>query len=268
MRLPQEKKAHLQRLVRTWLQLDRATTKREVLSLIGELAHACKVVIPGRTFLRRLIDLACSRPGINDWIRLNEEARADLRWWDLFLSEWNGVSLLKSHLDRPPDAHVYTDASGNWGCGASYEERWFKAPWSPAWQTVNITTKEMVPIILALAIWGQGWADKHIQVHSDNMAVVEIIRAKSSRDRKVMHLMRCMHFFMAKHDIRVTAVHIPGVENRRADALSRNNVDLFLQITPQARGPQSTVPAQLWSLVVESEVDWLSPVWRAKLKSS
>jgi len=32
-------------------------TKRELLSLIGKLAFACKVVPPGRIFLRRLIDL-------------------------------------------------------------------------------------------------------------------------------------------------------------------------------------------------------------------
>ena len=267
MRLPEEKKARLHSLIQSWLQRERAASKREILSLLGELSHACKVVIPGRIFLRRLINLACSRPNINDWIRLNEEAKADLRWWDLFLSKWNGVSMLKSHTERPPDVHVFTDASGSWGCGASWEDRWFKAPWSTAWLSVNITIKEMVPIILALAVWGQQWASQHVQIHSDNMAVVEIVRAKSSRDRKVMHLLRCMHFFMARHDIRLTAVHVPGVSNSRADALSRNNVPLFMQITPQARRSQTTIPENLWALVVESEVDWLSPAWRSKLGS-
>ena len=35
-------------------------TKRELLSLIGSLSFACKVVVPGRSFLLRLISLSCS----------------------------------------------------------------------------------------------------------------------------------------------------------------------------------------------------------------
>ena len=267
MRLPEGKKSHLQSLIRSWMDQRRAATKREILSLVGELAHACKVVSPGRIFLRRLIELACSRPNINDWIRLNDEARADLRWWDLFLSRWNGISLLRSHTERPPDAHFFTDASGNWGCGASWKNQWFKAPWAPAWQSVNSTIKELVPVILACAVWGEQWASQHVQVHSDNMAVVSIIRAKSSKDRKAMHLLRCLHFFTAKHDLTLTAVHVPGVSNSRADALSRNDSSRFFQISPQAQKSPTAIPQQLWSLVVESEADWLSPIWRSKLGS-
>ena len=90
---------------------------------------------------------------------------------------------------------------------------------------------------------------------------------KSSRDRKVMHLLRCMHFFMARHDIRLKAVHVPGVSNSRADTLSWNNVPLFMRITPQTKGSQTMIPENLWALVVESEVDWLSTAWRSKLVS-
>ena len=58
------------------------------------------------------------------------------------------------------------------------------------------------------------------------MAVVEVIKARTSRDSKVMHLLQCLHFFTAKHDIYITAVHVPGVDNIRADALV-NNADFF-----------------------------------------
>ena len=36
----------------------KSCTKRELLSLIGVLSHACKVVRPGRSFLRRLINVS------------------------------------------------------------------------------------------------------------------------------------------------------------------------------------------------------------------
>lgn len=265
MKLPEDKKARLHDLIRVWLDCKRAASKRELLSLIGELAHACKVVSPGRIFLRRLIDLSCTRPNINDWIRLNQEAKADLKWWDLFLDKWNGMSLLKSHVTRVPEAHIFTDASGGWGCGAYWDSRWFKAPWSSSWQSVNIATKEMVPVILSLAVWGEQLSSLHVQIHSDNMAVVEVIKAKSSKDSMVMHLLRCMHFFTARHDITVSAVHVPGVNNSRADALSRDNIESFLQITPEAQSQPTAVPQQLWSVVVEQQIDWLSPAWSSKL---
>ena len=108
IRLPDVKKKRLQDRVHTFLQWRKSASKRDILSLIGELSHACKVIRPGRIFLRRLINLSCSPPNLNDWIRLNHKAKADLRWWDLFLSKWNGISLLKSHLERPPDTHIFT----------------------------------------------------------------------------------------------------------------------------------------------------------------
>jgi hypothetical protein len=51
MRLPEDKLHRLQKLIGEWTN-KKAATKRSMLSLIGELAHACKVVIPGCTFLR------------------------------------------------------------------------------------------------------------------------------------------------------------------------------------------------------------------------
>ncbi len=160
MKLPEEKLQHLKDLIPQWIT-KQAATKRSMLSLIGELAHACKVVTPG---LRRMIDLAHSRESLDHWIRLNEEFKSDLYWWHLYLSQWNGVSLLASHILREPDFTLFTDASGNWGCGG---QEWFQCAWSEKWASVNITTKELVPIVIAIAIWGQQWAGSHILVRSE-----------------------------------------------------------------------------------------------------
>ena len=69
MWLPQEKLDHLQVAVSGCLQR-KVATKREMRSLIGELAHACKVVEAGRTFLRRLLDLTHSLTRLDHWTRL------------------------------------------------------------------------------------------------------------------------------------------------------------------------------------------------------
>ena len=43
------------------------------------------------------IDLASKTKQLNHWIHLNTEFRADLLWWDTFLTLWNGCSLLEAH---------------------------------------------------------------------------------------------------------------------------------------------------------------------------
>ena len=55
LRLPSDKLYKLRRQLKDW-RGRKVCTKRELLSLIGVLSHACKVVRAGRTFLRRLID--------------------------------------------------------------------------------------------------------------------------------------------------------------------------------------------------------------------
>ena len=55
--LPPPKLTKLKDLIHSW-QLKKRCSKKELLSLLGRLNWACRVVRGGRTFLRRLIDLA------------------------------------------------------------------------------------------------------------------------------------------------------------------------------------------------------------------
>ena len=68
----------------------RKCTKRELLSLIGSLGFACKVVVPGRSFLSRLINLSCSIKQLHHKVYLNKHVKEDMETWKLFLANWNG----------------------------------------------------------------------------------------------------------------------------------------------------------------------------------
>ena len=266
MRLPTKKLHLLQEAINGWLHR-KAATKREMLSLIGKLAHACKVVKPGRIFLRRLIDLASSRTNMDHWIRINQEFQSDLMWWHLFLERWNRSSLLSSHTNRAPDIIFSSDASGAWGCGAVWQSHWFQCQWSPSWAGINIAIKELVPVVLAVAVWGEKWAHKHVLVQCDNMAVVACIHSQSSKVPTIMHLLRTLHFITAFFDINLTACHLPGEVNILADALSRNNLQVFFRQCPVAETQPTPIPQDLWDVVVAIQPDWLSPCWRTKLQS-
>ena len=55
-RLPSHKLEELQSLIATWVGR-KSCLKWDLESLVGKLQHACKVVRPGRTFLRRMFEL-------------------------------------------------------------------------------------------------------------------------------------------------------------------------------------------------------------------
>ena len=68
----------------------RSVTLREMQSLIGFLNFCCSVVIPGRAFLRRLIEVISGLTRPYHHIRLNRESKHDIRMWLTFLDNFNG----------------------------------------------------------------------------------------------------------------------------------------------------------------------------------
>ena len=70
IRLPLEKLEQLKVALAEW-RGRKACRKRDLLSLIGILSHACKTVRAGRSFLRRLIDLSTEVKQLNRFVRLN-----------------------------------------------------------------------------------------------------------------------------------------------------------------------------------------------------
>ena len=105
------------------------------------------------------------------------------------------------------------------------------------------------------------WRGSSIQVLCDNVAVVAILNQNSSRDREVIHLVRCVAFITAKFQFLLSASHIPAVENTAADALSRNKLDIFHSIYPQANSSPAPLPAALLNLLLLSKPDWTSWSW-------
>ncbi len=262
LRLPPEKLERLKAKIKKWRQR-RGCTKRQLLSLIGHLQHACRVVRPGRVFLRRMIQLSTVGKKLHHRIRLNKGFRSDLEWWALFLPKWNGVSLMSSVTRQPPSVTFTSDASGGWGCGAfSSEGQWFQCEWSGSWESVHITVKELLPMVVACILWGASWQGTTVLCRSDNMAAVSIINSGRSRDGLAMQLMRSLFFFLARYNIRVFATHIAGKANTAADALSRDNLPLFLHQVPYARPQPTPIPPEVRQLLVSQRPDWTSKGWR------
>ena len=268
IRLPLEKLRRVKAMLHAW-KWRKSCTKRELLSMIGTLQHASTVVKPGRTFLRRMIDLSKRNVHLDSHMRLNMEFRADLRWWATFIDSWNGVSVLSSLCRRPIDAKLVSDASGSWGCGAYFGNMWFSLPWSlcPVWTNTHISVKELLPIVIACAIWGREMAESHIRAVCDNAAVVVMINKRTSSNSAAMHLLRCLYFICSKFHITLTSEHVAGTLNKAADALSRDNVEGFLQEVSSASSTPSAISSSLMEILIHRRPNWLSAEWSAAFQS-
>ena len=265
LRLPSDKMQRLKQLLLEWGN-KKSCRRKELESLIGLLNHACKVVRPGRSFLRRMIDLlhAIHHPHNSTTpIRLNRGFRSDLAWWHQFVQQWNGVSFLSppSHL---PSLEMTSDASGSWGCGAWHNSSWFQLGWDERAHPLSIAEKELIPIILGCATWGNTWRACQVLCHCDNQAIVACLRSRTSKQKGIMHLLRCLVYIEAIHSFHLTSVYIDTKSNFLADDLSRNNLSSFLSKAPHADRYPTPVSSTLLDLLLDPQAEWTSPTWRPR----
>ena len=262
LRLPAEKLQRLRQILALWAS-KKWPTKLELQSLLGHLSHAASVVRPGRIFTRNITeDMKRPRDPLQR-TRLTAGARADLAWWRLFVSDWNGVDFFPGANPHLPSPTVTSDASGSWGCGAFLQGnwQWFQIQWPRSWEPLNIAVKELLPIVASAAVWGTNWAGRSVIFHCDNMAVVYALNARSAHDPNLSHLLGILFFFEAHFRFEHRACHIAGRDNLAADALSRNDADSFFSLLPQAPRTPTRIPPTLWELLFNLSLRWTSQSW-------
>ena len=150
-----------------------------------------------------------------------------------------------------------SDASESWGCGAIWATNWIQCEWQATMGRQEYSPQRAMANCLSLCNtgWGASWSHKRIQVLCDNAVVIEIINAKTTKCRDIMHLLRCLHFFLAYHGCTLQAVHVPGVLNVAADAISRNHMQVLHQTVPNAQLQPDQVLQALWKLLVLTQPD-------------
>ena len=257
LRLPLDKLQHTRDLVAGWRRR-RSGGYKDFESLLGHLSHAALVIRQGRVFLCRMFMILSAARSRWHHVHLDSVARADLLWWEYFLRHWNGLSFFQPN--PVPTVHVHTDASGSSGCGGVLmPSKWFRLEWPEAWSSRDITIKELVPVVVAAALWGRAWHRQQVCFHIDNMGVVAMLWKYSAAREETHNLLRCLYFYAAVYQFSFCAEHVPGVHNTAADALSRDNMPLFFSLFPQA--VQTRVPTPLLDLLLIYQPNWGSAHW-------
>lgn len=157
--------------------------------------------------------------------------------WQILLLDYVWLSSAKLHL--------YTDAAGSLGYGAVFGSHWFYGKWPDSWIGTNIIILEMFPIVVSISIWASKLENKCILFHTDNQGLVEVINKKTTKDKKLLALLRALVLQCLKHNILFRAIHVPGVLNVKADALSRLQVTKFKSLGQGMDREPTLVPVPL-----------------------
>ena len=171
--LPDDKHSRCCELLREAMT-PKTMTLKELQSLLGHLNLACRVVVPGRAFLRLVYALTQKH---YHHVKITKDVRADFEKWYHFLSENNGRSffLLDAvHTDRA--LQLYTDSSKSNGYGAVLGTEWLYGTWPEDWKAYDNTFLELYPIVLSSILWGGCFSNRTIEFHTDNLALVSLFK--------------------------------------------------------------------------------------------
>ncbi|XP_018549880.1 uncharacterized protein LOC108895509 [Lates calcarifer] len=220
-------------------------SKQELLSLLGHLNFAMRVILQGRSFISRLLALVSSVPNLHDLVSLDEGCRSDLKFWAALLDQWNGISFFYDDIVHSSESlQFFTDAAPSVGFGGFFQGQWFASSWPTAFPEHEQSSAlfEIYPIAVACHIWGHLWQRKRISVLCDNEATVNVINKGRSSSGAIMPFMRCITWLAITHNFILTARHVPGHFNIIADSLSRFKFQIFCSLCPDASPNPTPVP--------------------------
>ena len=222
--IPQDKITDYTQLVTSTLNKSKITLQ-ELKSLLGKLQFSTCIITTGRAFLRRMYDLTKGIAKPFYFIRITKEVKEDLKIWEMFLKNFNGKTIIcELPVNDSLTLHMYSDAS-KLGFGATFGSEWIQSTWPENWKVLNIALLELFPIYVMINMFGMKLTNSKILFHCDNIAVVSIVNNETSKDKLIMKLVRPLVLLLLQFNINFKAVHIAGVKNVLADAISRYQVD-------------------------------------------
>lgn len=227
--LPPSKVAALRKDVRSLRDSHQRTppSAKEVASLVGRLVATHAAVEPALLYTRALNTdtmRARRRGGWREPVTLSAESLSDLERWLGLLSNWDGRLLFAPK----PEVVVTTDASGlAWGAWLSTPqnpenpvmETW--GLWSRAEKRRSSNWREAMASLLALQAFRLQIQRKAVLLRTDNTSNVANVNRGGGSSSALTEVARQVWDFCRVWECSVRAEYKPGVQNERADRLSR-----------------------------------------------
>jgi hypothetical protein len=127
---------------------------------------------------------------------------------------------------------IETDASDQgWGFEVTTPnpniqvKQWSAGGWTTEESILSINYRELKAVLFAIQINARYWKGQTILIRTDNMTTRAFINKQGGTIHHLHEIATLIHTICQSHRIRLFAEYLPGVENTRADFLSRMKVD-------------------------------------------
>ncbi len=200
------------------------------------LVASLKCMVPQCMLRMRLVQLHVlrhfhsHRDSLSRRIQKTSRVKVALRWWTQPANVRPGMSFHPAI----PSSTLTTDASKA-GWGAHWRNIQLSGTWSRSIARHHINSLELWAIHLALRRLRKHVKGQTVLVRCDNMSVVMYINRNGGVRSQTLclqtvRLLQWCH----RHEITLRAAHLPGAENKLADALSRKASQIIDK--PRVRG--------------------------------
>ena len=154
----------------------------------------------------------------DDYVSPSINACKDLDWWSKVGNSLPSRSLspFKANIE------IFTDASqSGWGCWTPENKEAFGF-WSSREKKLHINSLEFKAVFFGFLCFFRYTFNCSILIHSDNISVITYINNQGgTSSARLCDMGISLWEFCIKRNITISAVHLPGVDNSKADRLSR-----------------------------------------------
>lgn len=202
------------------LMLQCVCTIRHLSEVIGSLVAASPGVEHAPVHYKRIEIyknqcLQANKGNFDVSVPVTDTLREDLQWWT------NNVANAERHISRDaPNIYLSSDSS-DFAWGGERDGASAGGPWTGHEKAWHINVKELLAAFLTLKTFCATDCDVHVRLRLDNMTSVSYVNAQGGRKPHLNNVARTMWIWAAKHNIWLSAEHLPGILNCLADTASR-----------------------------------------------
>ena len=169
----------------------------------------------------KILALKACKGNFDGHMAISDLAISELYWWK------NNIDISFNYIRHSPvDIILHSDASLK-GWGAVMGLKSTGGRWSAKEATCHINVLELHAVFLALKCFKFSIANKHVRILVDNTTAVAVINHMGSIHSDQCHSMaKKIWEFCIANNIWLTAAHLPGSSNVKADHASRNFISI------------------------------------------
>ncbi|KAJ7874187.1 hypothetical protein B0H14DRAFT_3437866 [Mycena olivaceomarginata] len=168
--------------------------------------------------------------------RIPRGALRDLRWWDRFLPNWNGVQSIHAHT---PGVTIFTDVSGSSSKGIGGHLGSRENP--DDFFASRIPRRHRKKSNLFKELWAVlTWAGTCVTLRVDNTGAVDGLNGGSLREAPSQSLLREIFLITLSLNFSILCIWIDSKSNYVADALSRFDMHRLRNFLPVFFNAQHT----------------------------